>query len=303
VTEEPVLTVVVATWNSAAVLPGLLAGLPGALEGVGAHELVVADNASSDGTIDAANQFSRATIVRLGHNGGYAAALNAGLAAARSSQALLVLNPDVRLEPGSVARLMQALQLPGTGIAVPRLLDEWGRLQHSLRREPAVRRALAEALIGGRLAGRYGLGEVVIGAGRYDRTGSADWASGAAMLISRPCLDAVGPWDESFFLYSEETDFALRARDAGFALRYVPDAVAVHLGGDSHRSPRLWSILVINRVRLFARRHGRARTVAFWGAVTLNEGLRALAGRQARVHRAGFLALIRPSRQPQEVRR
>ncbi len=112
------------------------------------------------------------------------------------------------------------------------------------------------------------------------------------MLVSRRCLEQVGPWDETFFLYSEETEFALRARDAGFALRYVPDAVATHLGGERHTSSQLWALLTVNRVRLYARRHGPIRTAAFWSAVTLNEALRALAGRG--VHRAALRALLRP---------
>ncbi|MDP8961599.1 MAG: hypothetical protein M3N32_08300, partial [Actinomycetota bacterium] len=111
--------------------------------------------------------------------------------------------------------------------------------------------------------------------------------------ISRRCLEQVGPWDETFFLYAEETEFALRARDAGFVLRYVPDAVATHLGGDRHTSSRLWALLAVNRVRLYSRRHGPVRTAAFWAAVALNEALRALAGRG--VHRAALRALLRPS--------
>ncbi|MCZ7627704.1 MAG: glycosyltransferase [Microthrixaceae bacterium] len=70
----------------------------------------------------------------------------------------------------------------------------------------------------------------------YARERDADWATGAAMLISAECLAAVGPWDESFFLYSEETDYCLRARDRGFKLRYSPKATATHIGGS--RTPR-----------------------------------------------------------------
>jgi GT2 family glycosyltransferase len=130
---------------------------------------------------------------------------------------------------------------------------------------------------------------------RYESPATADWASGAAMMISAACFAAVGPWDESFFLYAEETDYALRAADAGFALRYVPDATAVHIGGEAHDSPQLWSLLMANRVRLFASRHGRARTAAFRAALVLNEALRA-AG--SRTHRAGLRALLPPLLQP-----
>jgi N-acetylglucosaminyl-diphospho-decaprenol L-rhamnosyltransferase len=93
-------------------------------------------------------------------------------------------------------------------------------------------------------------------------------------------------------LYSEETDFALRARDAGFALRLTPQAVVVHVDGQG--SPYLHSMRTVNRVRLFGRRHGPAQTAAFWGVVTINEALRAPFG--APVHRAALRALLRPSR-------
>jgi N-acetylglucosaminyl-diphospho-decaprenol L-rhamnosyltransferase len=301
-TDGRLLTLVIATTNEASVLPGFLTALPAAMDGVGPYELVVADNGSTDGTLDVLRQHAKATVVEMRRNAGYAAALNAGIAAARPSSAVMVANPDIRFQPGSIRLLLAALAQPGTGIAVPRLTDVNGHLHRSMRREPTVLRAWGEALLGGRLAGRHHLlGEVVMDPRAYARPGSPDWASGAAMLISRPCLETVGPWDERFFLYSDETDFALRARDAGFSLRYVPDAVAVHIGGQSHASPRLWSILTLNKLRLFSWRHGRPSTVAFWAALAVNEGLRAIAGRGAAVHRAGFLALVQPSRRPREL--
>ncbi len=113
------------------------------------------------------------------------------------------------------------------------------------------------------------------------------------MMISSECLDDVGAWDESYFLYSEETDFALRARDCGFVVRYTPEAEVVHLGGDSGVSPRLWALLTVNRVKLYGRRHGAGRTALFRVAVTLNEAIRALRG--SPTHAAGLRALL-PSR-------
>jgi GT2 family glycosyltransferase len=262
------------------------------MEGVGSWELVVVDNDSADDTLGVVRRKTPwARIIQTGRNAGYAAAINAGIASASPGQAVLVCNPDLRLTPGSVRRLVETLELPGTGIAVPRLVDSAGRWQPSLRREPTVRRALGEALLGGRRAGRFAsLGEMVTDPRAYERAGTGDWASGAAMLISRDCLDAVGAWDERFFLYSEETDFALRARDAGFALRYTPDAVAEHVGGESNVSPPLWAILTRNRVELFRKRHGPVRTAAFRGALIVNEALRAARG--STTHRAGLRTLL-----------
>jgi GT2 family glycosyltransferase len=254
--------------------------------------LIVADNASADRTLEVVAELAPAAkVVQLGRNGGYAAAFNAAVAAASAStEAVMILNPDLKLMEGSLRRLVNALRVPGTGIAVPRFVDHRGKLQLSLRRDPTVLRALGEAFLGGVRAGRFGLGEVVVDRRRYERSGLADWATGAAMLMSRQCLDAIGTWDESFFLYSEETDYAWRARRQGFALRYVPDAVVVHEGGPTDKR---WTMLTINRVRMFTKHHGKLRGKGFHMAVIVNEGLRALLGRSK--NRAAFKALLHPS--------
>jgi GT2 family glycosyltransferase len=110
----------------------------------------------------------------------------------------------------------------------------------------------------------------------------------------RLCTAACGPWDESFFLYSEETEFHLRARDRGFSIRYVPTALAVHLGGDSTTSAGLWSMLVANRVKLFAQRHGLLRAVPYWFVLLLRECTRTLLGKQT--SRVAARALLSPRR-------
>lgn len=293
------VTVAVVTHNSASVLGDCLESLPEALGDI-AYELVVVDNASEDATIDVVRRVAPgASVVELETNDGYARGVNVAWTAA-PSDALLVLNPDVRLEPGSVAALARALAAPGVGIAVPRTVDGRGALVHSLRREPTVRRAFAEAVLGGHRAGRAGLGEVVRDPRPYVRPGEPDWASGAVMLVSAKCREAVGAWDESFFLYSEELDFAWRARDHGFRIRYAPDATAVHLGGESGTSAELWRLLTVNRVRAFARRNGGGRGAAFWLAVVLNEALRAARrGTAGATHRAALVALLTPWRRPE----
>jgi len=287
------IAVVVVTYNSAPLLPRLLGSLDGATAGL-PYELVVADNASTDDSVAVARSHApSATIVDLGANRGYAAGFNAGCDAAGPFDAVFIANPDMWLLPESLARLAGAAGDTGVGITVPRIENEAGDLVRSLRREPTVGRALGEALLGGRLAGRFEpLGETVQDPRVYGRASTADWASGAAMLITAACARAVGRWDESFFLYSEETDFALRARDAGFELRYVPEATVCHLGGDVHASPELWSTLTRNRIALYSRRHGRARSAMFRGAVTLNELLRCATG--SATHRAALRALLSP---------
>ncbi len=289
------VAVVVVTYNSATLLPDLVSSLDAGLADL-EWSLTVVDNASTDGSCAAARRVApQATVIETGRNGGYAAGINIGVASLDDYDAVLVLNPDVRLTDGCVRRLLDALRKPGTGIAVPRLLDAEGELIESQRREPTVLRALADAVVGARRAGRFALfGEVVTNPRCYEHETMTDWAEGSTLLISAECISACGPWDERFFLYSEETEFALRARDAGFATRYTPDAVAIHLEGDSAGSPSLWPLLVTNRVRLFRLRHGRVHTFAFWTAVVLREGSRALLGKPT--SRAAFGALVSPRR-------
>jgi N-acetylglucosaminyl-diphospho-decaprenol L-rhamnosyltransferase len=275
------VAVVVVTYHSERLLPDLFASLGPGMAGVPWH-LTVADNASGDGTVAAVRRLApEATVVEMGGNRGYAAGINAAVGAAEPFTAILVLNPDVRLAPGAGRELLATLRTPGTGIAAPRLTDGERALIPSLRREPSVLRALGDALLGAGRAGRFPLlGEVVTGAEHYAAPTSAAWAEGSSLMISADCWRACGGWDESFFLYSEETDFALRARDAGFATRFTPRARAVHLGGDYGPTGDLWVLLTLNRLRLYRRRHGRFRGAGFWGALLLRELTRAAVGRE-----------------------
>jgi GT2 family glycosyltransferase len=287
------VTVAVVTWNSADVLPGLVASLPAGAGGV-PYRLVVVDNDSSDDTVEVARRLCPdATVVQTGRNAGYAAGVNAAVAATPDAPAVLVLNPDVRLQPGCLPTLGAALERPGTGIAVPRLLDGDGELIHSMRRRPTLLRAFADAFVGATRAGRWPLtGEVVSDPASYDRDATPDWAEGSTQLVSRACLDACGPWDESYFLYSEETEFHLRAGAHGFGVRYVADAGAVHLEGDSGTSPRLWALLTANRLRLFSRLASPPRTAMYWVALLLRESTRAARGDA--IARAAVRVLLRP---------
>lgn len=282
-------------------LPGFLAALPDAMAGLD-WRLVVADNDSADDTVEVIRSLAPdTTIVQTGRNAGYAAGVNAALGAAAGWEggfrAALVCNPDIRMRQGCAKVLVDALGAPQpgggrVGISVPLLYEEDGRtLVHSLRRESSVTRALGEAVIGNRRAGRFPhWSELVTDPGAYERETEADWATGALMALSRECLEVCGAWDESFFLYSEETEYCLRARDLGFVTRLEPSAAATHLGGDSQVSPRLWALLTVNRVRLYRRRHGLAATTAFRAAVLLRESSRAALGRPASLAAARALA-------------
>ncbi|WP_016699769.1 glycosyltransferase family 2 protein [Actinoalloteichus spitiensis] len=309
----PDVLVAVVTHQSAEDLPGLLESLPAALRGVGRWRLVIADNHSTDGTLDVARRYAPyAHLVPLGANLGYASGVNACAALATPTEGLLVLNADVRLDPGSVLPLVAACQpdpgavIPtspdpasrgrdgrracdevrgGAGVAVPVVRDGAGRSEPTMRRRPSPARAWGEALLGG-WAGRFpALGER-IAPGRREEP---DWANGAVLFVPAHVRRRIGPWRADLFLYSEEVDYCRRVTDAGWRIVRVPQATAVHLGGQVSSTPRLWAQLVTNRVVHVARWDGRRAARLVWAALVVGQLVRTPLLR--RVHRRALREL------------
>jgi N-acetylglucosaminyl-diphospho-decaprenol L-rhamnosyltransferase len=286
------IDVVVVTHNSRHVVGDLLDSLPEALAGLEARTIVV-DNGSTDGTVEAL--LSRGDVrVLAAENHGYAAGINCGVEALAGNGPILVLNPDVRLDPGSVRELAAALATPGTGVTTPRVEDDAGDLVLSLRREPSLGRALGLSR-----SGWPTLSEKVDDVAAYDAPQIVDWALGAVLLVSRTCHETLGGWDESFFLYSEETDFCLRARDLGFGTRYVPTATCTHIGGQSGQSARIHAMQIVNRVRLYRRRHRAASAWLYFALTLASEASWVLRGKRRSVTAA--TSLLVPRRRPAEL--
>jgi GT2 family glycosyltransferase len=114
------------------------------------------------------------------------------------------------------------------------------------------------------------------------------------MLISADAAHEIGPWEESFLLYSEETDYALRAGDHCWTLWYEPDAEVEHIGGESDTNPTLYALMAVNKVRLFRRRHRFPAAVLYQSAILAGEAARALTGRSTA--KAAVSAVLHPSR-------
>ena len=289
------IAVIVVIHNSESVLPALLESVP--MQTVQGHEcsLIVVDSGSTDGSVDLVRrQRPDALVVDLGGNRGYAAGVNAGWAEAGDADALLLLNPDLEVDAASLDAWVAGL-VGDTGIVVPQIFDVDGHRQPSLRRRPRPLRAWAEAVFGGTLAGRVGLGELITAPEAYERRTECAWATGAAMLISRACLESVGEWDERYFLYAEETDFCLRAGAAGFATRLEPAARVVHRGGDMAVSPPLFALMSWNRVRLQRKLYGRPSAALLAAGAALGESVRWLVGDRRPVRAAALAVLLRPS--------
>jgi GT2 family glycosyltransferase len=292
-TADAELSVIIVTYNSASVLPGLLDSLPAGLEGVSKFETVVVDNDSADNSVDTALAHAvRPRVIRMGRNAGYAAAINAAAATVHPNANLLVLNADIRLLPGAARLLVDRLADSSVGVAVPRTLGEDGTTQWSLRREPSIITAWTDAILGGTFAGRIGTGEMIGNPAIYDGERLIQWATGAILAVAARARCVVGGWDESFFLYMEEVEYLRRVRECGFSVVYVPKAQAIHIGGEYRENPRLSALLTANRIRYHRRYHGPLSTAVFRLSIIVGEGIRALRGPPG--HRAAVRAALTP---------
>lgn len=284
------VAVIIVTYNSAAVLPGLLDSLSSGLEGIDRYEVIVVDNDSHDLSAEIAEQHSvKAKVIRMGRNAGYAAGINAATDLIAAESDILILNPDIRLSKGCMHHLYKRLRGDKVGIAVPQILNEDGTIAKSLRREPSLLTVWADSLLGSKIAASLGLGEIVATPQLYRRGGAVEWATGAALAVSGLARRTVGLWDESFFLYSEEVDYMERARRAGLQITYEARARAVHIGGEYHANPYLSALMTANRIHYYRRHHGPLATMLFRLAIVVGETMRFALGPG---HRAALWAAL-----------
>ncbi len=216
--------------------------------------VVVVDNASRDDSVSMLTDLPVETM-ELVHNSGFAHGCNRGWTAG-SAPFVLFLNPDARLEATELRRLVGVLERePSAGLVAPRIVDERGSTEFSIRRFPRLRSAYGQAFFLQRLFPRASwVDEVIRDPTAYERAAVVEWVSGACMLVRRDVLEKVGGWDEGFFLYCEDIDLCKRIREAGFDVRYEPSCVAVHLGGGSGSRPALLPTLAESGLR-YARKH------------------------------------------------
>ena len=278
------VAVVVVSYNSAAHLPRLLESLDEHSDGL-ALRVIVVDNNSTDDSVAVAEQH-KAIVVPLSDNLGYAGAINVGRRLTDGCDAVLVANADVEMEPAALRQLYSSVMASG-GVAVPNQLDQRGVAHKSIRREPTILRQLGEALLGDHLPARPAWAAMIErDRDAYTRDGPVDWATGALMMTSSGCDRIVGDWQDDYFLYSEEVDYARRVREAGFTVRFESSASIRHRVGGSGRTPALTALEMTNRLRYFARWHRRP-SMLMYGAGVLLEAL-------VRARRPGHRLAIRP---------
>jgi N-acetylglucosaminyl-diphospho-decaprenol L-rhamnosyltransferase len=212
-------------------------------------EVVVADNGSSDGSVEMVrSEFPAARLLVDAGNPGYGAASNRAIEGCTSPYVLL-LNADTLLPPRTLSALLGYMEShPRVGLAGPRLRNADGSLQRSCYAFPSTSFLLVEH------SPLRPLAALLPSARRHffigwphDRARAVPWVLGAALMIRRDAFDAVGGFDPSFHMYYEEVDLAYRLAAAGWETHFTPIADVTHLGGAS--TSAVWMPMKVRNFR------------------------------------------------------
>jgi GT2 family glycosyltransferase len=239
------LSVIIVNYNAAPYLERCLTSIESHLSGI-TYEVCVVDNASTDcSRMLIGDRFPRVQLVANDRNLGFAAGVNRGLEKTHGRY-VLWLNPDAEILNGGMSELLRYLDRePKAGIIGPQIVDLDGGIQLSCRTFPSYRTVLCH---------RYSLLTRLIPQNRYSREylhtdwdhatiREVDWVSGSCLLHRRVVLNQIGGLDERFFMYCEDVDFCLRAKQAGWKIHYHPVMrVLHHIGGSSRQSPALMAV-------------------------------------------------------------
>jgi len=258
----PDVSVVVVTWNA-------LPFIEQCLESVRGREVVVVDNGSTDGTVAFVRErFPEVRLIEQ-ENKGMGGGNNAGMRAA-DGRYFFLLNSDAWVLDEALDKLVEFADAhPEAAVVGPKLLNTDGTLQRSVRGEPTLWRLATEYLFIRKLAPRSKhLNPLYRGDFDHDRVAEVDWLFGPALLVRREAADAVGLFDEDFFMFSEEVDWMTRFRRAGWSVLFFPDAEVVHVGGASHGG-RMYVENLRGHLRFIAKHRGvkdaeRVRKLLLW---------------------------------------
>ena len=229
------LDIVIVSFNARADLERCLHSLHAAPPAI-PHRIIVADNGSTDGSVDRVRErWPAVTVLEMGRNAGFAAANNAAIRAA-DGELILLLNSDTIVPAGAIDALVaRLLKEPDVVAAGPRLVDGEGCAEWSfgamLTPGVELRRMLAHGLYTRRAPLVRSYVERLMRRERYP-----DWITGACLLVRRDAAERAGLLDERYFMYEEDVDFCAALRANGGRILFTPLAEVVHLRGRSARS-------------------------------------------------------------------
>ena len=256
--KSPAVSVIIVNWNTRDLLRGCLASV--LAETSAAHEIIVVDNASSDGSAAmVAEEFPGVRLIANTENRGFAAANNQGLSVA-NGQNVLLLNPDTIVLDGAIdAMLAWLAKNPDVGCVGCQVLEGPGMIQQTSFADPGPLNLVIVEL------GLHRLKGWLPAFGRpwyrdWDRTTErdVDVVSGMFMLVPRPVLKTVGPLDEAFFIYAEEADWCRRIRKAGWRCVFAPVAQIIHLDGGGKSTVQIRSRMHVQLQKshlIYVRKH------------------------------------------------
>jgi len=249
--------VVIVNWNSGAQLRECLQSFAAVADDDVAARVTVIDNASTDGSSEGLEASMPLAVVRNADNRGFGAACNQG-AAGSEADFLLFLNPDTRLMPGSFAepvRYLRAHENKRVGIVGIQLVDADGRVARNTARAPTAWSMVGNSVGFDRLAPRLFPPHFVT-EWAHDQTRTVDQVMGAFFLVRRSLFEALGGFDERFFVYYEDLDFSVRARAQGWQSVYLSTAQAFHRGQGTTEGATARRTFYFCRSRiLYARKH------------------------------------------------
>jgi GT2 family glycosyltransferase len=225
------LSIVIVSFNARADLTRCLSSLFQAPPTI-SHEIVVVDNASTDGSAQAAREWSNVRVIESATNRGFAAANNAGIRQS-TGRALLLLNPDTIVPAGAIDRLLAELdRQPDAAVIGPRLVDGNGHAELSFGSMMSPMAEMRQRrLMRGLERGDPTIRSRVDAMTRQEH--SPDWVSGACLLVWRQDAEAVGLLDERYVMYTEDVDFCAALRARGRRVLFTPAVEIVHLRGRS----------------------------------------------------------------------
>lgn len=260
--------------------------------------VTIVDNSPGDGSVEALAGDGH--VIANEENCGFAAAVNQAVRAT-SAPYVLLLNPDVAGIRGDFESIeaVFAADADVAGVA-PRLVGGDGALQRNARREPRLRDLIVNALgLRGRFPESRRLRANQYGDWDYDSERVVDAVTGAFLVVRRAALDAVGPFDERFFVYAEETDWQVRAKRLGWKTVLTPKVEAVHEArGSTDADETALTLLLVESQHAYVGKHfGRRRALLFRGALlgidSARWALAAARGPSKRAHRRALAERIR----------
>ena len=231
-------------------------------------DVVVADNASTDGTRDLVeSEFPQARVIACA-NHGFGHANNRALMTT-SSRYVLFLNPDTEIVEGSFAELVRMLDArPDVGLVGVKQLAGDGELYPTIRRFPNALRALGQGLLSERFPIQPRLlFERELDPAQYERDVECDWTSGSFMLCRREALQGAGFMDERFFIYSEEPDLCRRVKQAGWTVRHLPSMTIIHYAEKAGVRPRMAAQDVYSRMQYASKHFSLVHSLAYQAAL------------------------------------